>query len=97
MIDQILKSEDKGLQHQKIVKSLSDDELMDLHLLLIDPHVHNRMMGVHNHPFFIDAVNKEIRKRIAASGMFWRRWYDKDEHRKWQIHSQMTEIISVLC
>jgi len=76
------------------IQRIPDDELMDLHLLLIDSEARVKFMGDKDDPYFCDAVCKEVKRRLITSGLFWKRWRDKTSYRKWRIHSQLAEIIS---
>ena len=79
---------------QEQARDLPDDELMDLHLMLIDSKVSAKIKGDKDDLLLFAAVCTEVERRHVASGLFWQRWRDQNTYRKWQIHSQLAEIIS---
>ena len=95
MIVQTIKSiKEKVYQRKDEIQGLPDDELMDLHLMLIDSKVSAKVKGGKDDPLRSTAVCREVERRQVASGLFWQRWRDQETYRKWQIHSQLAEIIS---
>lgn len=95
MIIQTMKSAKEEMYKSQVqIRGLTDDKLMDLHLMLIDSKVSKKVKGDNNDPLHSIAVCGEVKKRRVKSSLFWRRWLDRNKYRKWQIHSQLAEIIS---
>ena len=69
-------------QRKDQIQSLTDDELMDLHLMLIDSKVSAKVKGNRDDPLLSTAVCTEVERRHVASDLFWQRWRDQNTHRK---------------